>query len=259
MLLYLDMDVDAFPHTEQGWQIKKSNWQQSIEAFMASDALFSGSPDHSSPVNTGVFLVKPREWLFRAAVRCLRSCWWEPKLGFDSVGAPQNISNNVPLLRRLAAGFAPPDATGSGWFRSARPTKVTYRQAWVADTLRRSEFYKQNNWLFVGGNLDQGLFFYLVYLRYGVGTWNAKLSNSKMYVHHFWGARARYTCLAPGRPIRGSVNIPTRRNHTPILAGPGKPWEMPRGGNAKQVCRPYACLHAPMRNTPPQTTPCPLR
>jgi len=109
MLLYLDMDVDAFPHTEQGWQIKKSNWQQSIEAFMASDALFSGSPDHSSPVNTGVFLVKPREWLFRAAVRCLRSCWWEPKLGFDSVGAPQNISNNVPLLRRLAAGFAPPD------------------------------------------------------------------------------------------------------------------------------------------------------
>ena len=61
----------------------------------------------------------------------------------------------------------------------------------VANTLQRSAFYKANNWFFVCGNLDQGLFFYLVYLRYVVDTWNEGFSLSKMYVHHFWGARAR--------------------------------------------------------------------
>ena len=51
-------------------------------------------------------------------------------------------------------------------------------------------FVKEKTWLFVGGNIDQGLFWYLIYVRFGVGTW-ASDSAARWRVHHFWG---------PGKP-----------------------------------------------------------
>ena len=188
---------------------RASNWERSIGAFLASDALFAATPDHSSPVNTGVWLAKPREWLFRAAVRCLHNCSWDAERGFNSISRPRRIANNAPLLRRLAAGV------GDGSVNNAlndhfnmttstpdSSTKDAFKL--VMRQMQGTTFYKQNTWFFVAGNLEQGLFFYLIYLRYGVGTWSSPFTREpeSVYVDHYWGE--------------------------------GKPWNQP-GGNAQQV------------------------
>ncbi|KAL3900963.1 MAG: hypothetical protein SGPRY_012361, partial [Prymnesium sp.] len=53
----------------------------------------------------------------------------------------------------------------------------------------RTEFIKGNTWFFVGGNIDQGLFWYVIYVKHGLGTWAYDLLKWK--IHHFWG---------PGKP-----------------------------------------------------------
>ena len=39
------------------------DWKRSVDAFMASAALYVSSPDHASPTNTGIWLAKPRRWV----------------------------------------------------------------------------------------------------------------------------------------------------------------------------------------------------
>ena len=43
------------------------DWKRSVDAFMASAALYVSSPDHASPTNTGIWLAKPRRWVHRQA------------------------------------------------------------------------------------------------------------------------------------------------------------------------------------------------
>lgn len=195
---------------------RASNWERSVGAFLASDALFAATPDHSSPLNMGVWLAKPREWLFRAAVRCLHNCSWEAERGFNSISRPRRIASNAPLLRRLAAGVGDGSANSLG--NHSTPVfsiKDAFRLA--MRLMRGTTFYKRNTWHFVSGNLDQGLLFYLMYLRYGVGTWSSPFPREpeSVYVNHYWG--------------------------------PGKPWDRP-GGKAQQV----RCQHARLDACAPQ-------
>ena len=186
---------------------RASNWWRSIGAFLASDALFAATPDHASPVNAGVWLAKPREWLFRAAVRCLHNCSWEAERGFNSISRPRRIANNAPLLRRLAAGVGDGSVNNALDHHSTPDFSMKDAFKLVMRQMRGTAFYKENTWFFVSGNLDQGLLFYLMYLRYGVGTWSSPFTREPeaVSVNHFWG--------------------------------PGKPWNRP-GGNAQQVRHP---------------------
>lgn len=103
---------------------------------MASDALFVGTPDHEAPVNTGVFLLKPRRFLYREGLRLLHNGSWTAKTGFNNAGAPAALSADEKQLVRLAAG------AGS--------------MNYVERKLRATMFVKGNTWFFVGGNIDQG-------------------------------------------------------------------------------------------------------
>ena len=61
-LLQVDIDADLTPAYHP---FRIDVWSRHIAAFMASDFLFVGVPDHSSPVNGGVWLAKPRRWLYQ--------------------------------------------------------------------------------------------------------------------------------------------------------------------------------------------------
>jgi hypothetical protein len=190
---------------------RASNWERSIGAFLASGALFAATPDHSSPINTEVWLAKPREWLFGAAVRCLYNCSWEAERGFNSISSPRRIANNAPLLRRLAAGVGDGSVINALGNHSKPSIKDAFKLA--MSLMRGTDFYKVNTWRFVNGNLDQGLLFYLMYLHYGVGTWSSPFPREpeSVYVNHYWGR--------------------------------GKPWERP-GRTAQQVLCQRARLDA---------------
>ena len=214
VILFVDIDADVFPEpwamsgkeTDGGPRrsARASNWERSIGAFMASDALYAATPDHSSPANAGVWLAKPREWLFRAAVRCLHNCSWDAERGFNSISRPRRIANNAPLLRRLAAGVG--DGSVNDVLDNHAPSDFSTKDAFklVMRQMQGTDFYKKNTWFFVAGNLESGLLFYLMYLRFGVGTWSSPFTRDpeSVYINHYWG--------------------------------PGKPWDRP-GGNAQQV------------------------
>ena len=41
-----------------------------------------------------------------------------------------------------------------------------------------TEYAKGPTWFFVGGNIDQGLFWYVLYVKLGVGTWASEAGRS---------------------------------------------------------------------------------
>ena len=60
LILYTDIDVDLTPSHSR---LVASPWVVAMEAFLRSPALIVNTPDHSSPINMGVFLAKPAPWV----------------------------------------------------------------------------------------------------------------------------------------------------------------------------------------------------
>lgn len=188
LVLYADVDVDLDPTRFQfhrallrpegdptRFQLHETFvalFRASIDAFLQSSALIVSEPDHASPINTGVFLAKPTRWVHAAGLRCLRSCNFSEGTGFDEAGEPQKLFGNQSrrLWQQLEAGTGSPRG-------SARTA------------LQSTEMWKKNTWSFVAGNLEQGMFWHLLYHKHGVGTWARP--SSRWQADHFWG---------PGKP-----------------------------------------------------------
>ena len=191
LLLFADMDVDLWPQgvgRQMGlkqtdrppgpFDFSRQEWVNSAAAFMKSRALFVGSSDHDSPVNTGVWLLKPRAWLFQALLHALLTTTWDAESGFDHVGTPRIIANSTSLRSRLMAGHVKRGAR-----RGLKKTELH---------LKATAFWKQNTWRFVAGDIDQGLLFYVIYLQCGVGTWAAH-SSLNWRLDHYWGPDKPWT------------------------------------------------------------------
>jgi hypothetical protein len=105
IVVYADLDVILLP---PGAGAHVPSWRASLRSFMASDATFVGAPDHSAPINTGVWLAKPRARWLREALRVLRTCNWSRALGYCDVGRPATIDavNGTRLVAQLARGHA---------------------------------------------------------------------------------------------------------------------------------------------------------
>lgn len=182
-VLYADLDVDLFPpgmvvRAEPGTKAAKEgvgwSFADAARGFLASGALIVGAPDYASPINTGLFFAKPQAWLHQAALRCMRRCSWSRGSGFDGVGSPREIMKRSAawgaLLAQLQAGA---DLT----------PKET--QAYID----RTSMQTGNNWGYVGGSIDQGMFWHLLYLRHGVGSWAAlRYPRHPYYAEHFWSS-----------------------------------------------------------------------
>ena len=145
LLLFVDMDADLWPddnaHRAHYRQFSKDEWVRSVAAFMQSRALFVGSPDHASPLNTGIWLLKPRAWLFQAMLRALLTATWNSASGFNGIGTPHAVANSTNLKLRLMSGYG----------KGGREQLIR-----VEAKLKSTEFLKESTWKFVGGNIDQG-------------------------------------------------------------------------------------------------------
>ncbi|KAL1504161.1 hypothetical protein AB1Y20_010570 [Prymnesium parvum] len=171
LLLYADLDIDlAFPR-----MLTAAAWDEATAALLATKALFVGLFDHASPVNGGLWLARPRCWLYAEAMRVLRHGTWSAKRGFDSIGTPHQIGANRtwlrPVLDAIAAG------SGASLFK-------------VEGTLNYTQYFRWNRWDFVNGHLDQGMLWYLFFVRNTVGTWSHYVGplRGKWAVDHFWGS-----------------------------------------------------------------------
>jgi hypothetical protein len=158
-VLYLDNDVDA------GWYAPRSathraRLRQRIARFSTEQACqLCGSADHSSPLNTGVMLLKPSAELYEDGLSLLRTHRWSRKAGFNSTGSLQSVLNAT--ISRLDS-------------MSSRELMNSYG-------------YRQDSWSFVCGDADQGLFTTMYMARHAryCSVFEAKPS---LWVQHFWAS-----------------------------------------------------------------------
>ena len=193
LLLYADVDVDVSPKSSFLERLRPPSpssiqeFNAALHSFLQSPFLIVGSPDHESPINTGVLLIKPRRWVFTEALQLMRRGNWSTQTGFAGAGTPRQLfTNRLSLLRQLELGYLPK------LLRSRNGGK-----AWA--TLVTTQMMISNSWSFVGGNLDQGSFWYLLYHVHGVGTW-ARGSNL-LSVDHFWGQSKPWSRGGPAAPV----------------------------------------------------------
>mmetsp|Transcript_37452 Transcript_37452/g.74892 ORF Transcript_37452/g.74892 Transcript_37452/m.74892 type:complete len:260 (-) Transcript_37452:74-853(-) len=179
---------------------------------------FVSSPDHSSPLNTGVFLAKPRGALLLRAHECLRNCQWSASSGFHLGGSlgfveesrtrgPPHAQTSlddstrldamerrrklIPARRELqmARGWGSrvrqqPDLLRPELLRQlAAGAGITSRA--VIKILQRTEWMTRGTWDFVNGALDQGMMWYLLGLEANVVTWALRAPPSGGHVRCF--------------------------------------------------------------------------
>ena len=173
VVLFADLDVDV--HSR--WRPKGHRWRRHLDSFVRDpDVYLAANSDSSAPVNTAVMLAKPRRWLHNDTLQVLRSSLsFDPVYGFDRVGRPRTLAINI---RRLAEGSFGSGSTGL----TAAQTRLNVTAA-----------YSRNNWAFVGGSIDQGLFWYLFYVRRDVGTWTTVGRGA--HLEHWYGSGGK-----PWRP-----------------------------------------------------------
>ena len=164
VVFYADLDVDA----HSGWIPRSSTWKAQLKAFTDSPIYIAASPDHSSPVNTGVMLIKPRRWLYLEIANVLSTnLTFDPVNGFNGVGRPRSLlSVNIS---RLASG-----AYNSSSSKAVEAASVR---------LNRTMGYTRNEWNFVCSPVDQGLFWWLFFVRRDWGTW----THPSLTLDHYWG------------------------------------------------------------------------
>ena len=108
-MLFSDLDIDVLPEGTRNHTLR-IDWKRSVDAFMASAALYISSPDHASPTNTGIWLAKPRRWVHQQALNVLANSTFSPVTGYDGVGKPLDLfshrRSSTRLLHQLHAGAA---------------------------------------------------------------------------------------------------------------------------------------------------------
>ena len=244
-------------------------------AFLASHALITASPDHASPSNGGVLLVKPRRWVYDAAQRLMRGTTWSEKGGFNRVGAPHALwaqgDATLALLRQLQAGADAEFEIELPASENTRTNRVACRpsaaqqaagkapcccvyfcdcnvHSHVPSALNMTDYMRGNKWSFVCGNSDQGMIWYLLYVVHGVGTWarfpiSRGDSSTELHVEHFWGHTKPWNAgtADPGYLRRLSIpNPPRTRCERQLLSLRERAAPAKRRGGAQSVrMRPF--------------------
>ena len=131
--------------------------------------------------NGGLWLARPRCWLFKEALQLLRHGQWTARHGFDRIGTPHQIGANRSLMKPLIEMIA--SGSGASLFK-------------VEGTLNYTQYFRWNKWDFVNGHLDQGMLWYLFFLRNPVGTWSHYVGS------HRGRVRVALTAHAPMPVVR---------------------------------------------------------
>ena len=135
-VLFADSDVSLVP--EGGLARTAARWAQMAPPLrnVSWPELLSHA-DSMSPMNGGVWLVRPSAARYATGLRVLHRCKFNSSHGWDHVGPPRSLG----LAFKHADGTRVSDDTG--------------------DPPWQSDAYRRDDWAFVGADSDQGFFFYV--------------------------------------------------------------------------------------------------
>jgi hypothetical protein len=147
-IVYLDTDVDISigrHAVDQFSGMNSTHIRELFTRFVHSNCTIQATPDHSTPVHGGIMLLKPSRVLYDTAYTILKNKSFNYSHGFEFAGTPKQVIKNPKNIVMKARGY------------------------WA------------DNWKFVGGGSDQGLFTYL-----STKTQYCQPFDWNVRVRHFW-------------------------------------------------------------------------
>jgi hypothetical protein len=180
-ILFSDMDVDLMPtrllpvgRGATALAPIREEWARMLPILMAPDASIRmvASADWSSPINAGLLLLRPSAAIFREGLDALHAPF-DTSRGWNRTGGPAALMGAAGLLH----------TDGSTLHYQGAPARIDHQ-----------------NWDFVGSDIDQGLFFYVLLARHRVGRYarlrhggraspgGSKRAHGQQHmVDHYWG------------------------------------------------------------------------
>lgn len=216
LVLFSDVDINLMPANDL--KPAMARWGKMAPRLHAERAIrFVANADAMSPVNGGLWLVKPSRPTLNAMLRALRRCRWNVSHGWDLVGPPQSL------------GLSPRHPDGQAVSTD------------VGDVPERSDAYRRNDWSFVNGGTDQGFLWFWFYVRRDQGRYFRYGGNQGHHVLHWrawpkpwavgWNGGFRAALIGDGASTGGAASGAARgtTGGTAKIAGDVRgisPWEL---------------------------------
>lgn len=164
LVLFADVDISLVPLDQLG--VLAAQWGAGAKLLKRSPWLeFIANADQASPVNGGLWLVRPSQRTLDLALRALGHCRFNASHGWDFVGRPRQLLQNELLMRHPNGAVVTHD---------------------VGDHPNRTICARRNSWAFHNGDSDQGLLWYLFYVQRPVGAY-FQYSQGKSKALHWIG------------------------------------------------------------------------
>ena len=164
LIFFADVDVDIIGHTKRDGLPRKperivEHWQLMYRQLMEVNhtVRYLSNADASSPVNTGVFVARPDRALFMDGVDVLRRQDYSKSDGWGRIGRPHVAFERAPPPRFLDGAPVLRDSPFRPSFAKAI-TELGNATSWWTGS-------------FVGGEADQGFFWYMLHLKHPVGVY----------------------------------------------------------------------------------------
>lgn len=175
VVCFADADLELAPFAEANAALLARAWTSAVKNLMRSEALLVADPDALAPLNTGWMLLKPSQVLFEDGIRVLQRCQFNRSAGWDLRGPP-SVLDVQPLVL---------DVDGS-----QRQDRSRHAPSAGLAALHRSRAYQRDTWDFTSSDCDQGLFFYLLYVRHRRGALGSpgRTPRNTPYARHWWAS-----------------------------------------------------------------------
>lgn len=177
LVIFADADLELVPFAEDNPTRVASAWVRAASRLLASDAMLVADPDNIAPLNTGLMLLRPSASAYAEAVTLLQRCRFKRSTGWENIGPP-SAHEVLPLQLRGR--------------RRGNATKASMRQDQSnRKRLRRTLAYKSDSWDFTSADCDQGLYWYLFFVRHRRGAFGSEAANRKHApprARHWWAS-----------------------------------------------------------------------
>ena len=197
VILYADADLEVMPLAEQPPDSIGVAWREAMRALVSSDHVqLVGGPDPIAPLNGGLLLLKPSLRLYHLGISLLSQCSFNTTHGWELRGPPTSLDARPHLLRHML---------GKHMAQRRQTAHLSDRLT----AMWRTKAFLRDDWTFDGADTDQGLFFYVFFVRCGCGAYGRLSGGTLRHVptaRHWW---------ATFKPWQGNIFSVAAWSHAP--------------------------------------------
>ena len=183
VILFADADLEIVPYAEAPRSLITKVWSSVLARLRVSPAKVVADPDSDAPLNTGFMLLKPDAQIFDEGLAVMERCVYNRTVGWDAVGRPSTL-RVAPLLLRSSRHRPDYDPSKLGNDPSSVARDFEQR-------LQATKAYRTDSWDFTSSDCDQGLFFYLLYVKHRLGAFGRawpRRRSVRLFGRHWWAS-----------------------------------------------------------------------